>query len=339
MREPNLVDPYIRYNPNTRLFEPVWFWRDVLPYWLGPDPQFTTGATTLPAAPGLPAPVIYKLAHNSLSMDKGVGNPLIIDRILFQNSNDANSLTTANAAFTILVKDMGDSLQYMNFPVHIRTFAGSAQLPALLSEPLLMPTRHNLVVNMASIGAASSAQLFFAGGWFDTWSTNLQTHPLDHQAMIALVNKYLERRNYVYPFWFTTDYTPMVLNANQTGQIDVTVGDDGQFEATHIMAVSTGSFEVEFFNPKNRQTLMNGRIHSGFIGNSFNPQPLPASLLLEAGSQVRFIFKDLSGSANTIYLTLRGRRIRASLKDAKDIDNILGKPPILMPKQAEMIKR
>ncbi len=214
-------------------------------------------------------------------------------------------------------------------------------LPALLSEPLLLPTRHNLMFTFNKVsGGAVDVRFFPVGGIFDTWSTVLVAPPgqpdrsADKAAMIALVGKLLQRRRQIYPYWFTTDGGPLVVPANQTVQQDVTVGDDGHFEATHIMAVSSSAdsqFELEFYNPDTRQALMNGRISSGMIGDSFNPQPFPCSMVFTAGSTVRFIVKELSNVAQTIYVTLRGRRIRAPLRDLEQVKHDLAVHTPLFP--------
>lgn len=345
MREPNSIDDYVRMNPKTGLFEPVWMWRAVLPFWLGPDPQQSNvDPIVINAAGTKTKPITYKLPHSSQSLDRGgdmmssVGNPLMINRLVYEDITDG----TPSANWTIFMEDLGEQLRYMNFPVHIRTFAGGingltsplGMLPALLAEPLFLPTRHNLMTTFDKIsGAAVNARFFPVGGIFDTWSTCLLGHDEDKLALLALIQKLLERRKQIYPYWFTTDGGPLVVPSGQTVQQDITVGDDGHFEATDIMAVSMntvnpGAFEVEFYNPDTRQTLMNGRIQSSMIGDAFNPQPFPASMIFTAGSTVRFIVKDLAatGNDNTVYLTLRGRRIRAPLKSIEEVKRDLHVP-------------
>jgi hypothetical protein len=320
MREPNAVDDYIRFNPQTQLFEPVWWRRDTLPFWLYPDEQYLTGAVNIQAAGTLTPTVNYKLPHASLNMDANLGNPLLINELVFEDSTDG----TANANWTIFIKDMGDLTQFMNNPVHILNFAGTSQLPALLTEPLFLPTRHNLMVQFAKIsGGAVNARFFPCGQLFFTWSTNLQKYPKDHAIMVALINKYLERRKYISPFYLSPDNAPIVLAPGQTGEFNALIGDQGHFEASHILATTNDVFEVEFFNPITRQTLMNGRIHSSLLGNANNPQPFPAGFLVPEGETVRFIVKNISNQTITSWITLRGQRIRAPLKNIADVQKDL----------------
>lgn len=328
MREPNAVDKFVRINPQTRLFEPNWLYRDILPFALGPDSgRYSSGQITLVAA--VPQTIPYKLPHSSGGYDERVGTPLQINEIVATSSN---GITLSN--FTVFITDQGDQRQYMNYPCHVRTIAGSGQLAARLTEDLFLPTRHQLSVAMTNISAGETAQLYFMGKLYDTFSSNLQSHPADHAAMIALVNKHLERRKYVTPYWLTPPPTDGSLGvsvpANQTVNIEALVGDEGHFECTHILRAftsgsqATGPFELELINPQTRQSIMNGKIHSYFIGDAFNPQPFPCPFIIPAGQLLRFRITDLSGSANTIYLTLRGMKIRAPFKSRDEVDREFG---------------
>lgn len=328
MREPNAVDQYLRINPQTKFIEPNWMWRDILPYSLGPDAAlFNSGIIALPSAS--PVVVPYKLPHSSLGFDDAVGSPLQINEIVQTSTGDTSSQN--NAQFTVFVTDQGDQRQYMNAPIHVETFAGSGQLSARLSEDLFLPTRHQLMVTFQRIGASTvNAQLYFMGKLYDTWSSNLQGHTHDHTMIIAEVNKRLERRKYVTPYWLTTENGVVNVPANGMVEVDTLVGDEGHLEITHILRKFTGGdaaaspFQVEIINPQTRQSIMNGSIHSYMIGNAFNPQPFPAPLLMPAGQILRFRITDLSGSTNAVYLTLRCFRVRAPFKSKAEVDKELG---------------
>lgn len=334
MREVNAVDKYIRINPRTRLFEPNWMYRDILPYALGPDPsRYANGVISVGAT--VPVTVPYKLPHSSLGYDDQVGTPLQINQIVFTNSGNP----TAHNMLVSLA-DMGDQRQYMNYPIHSETFAGSGQLSARLTEDLFLPTRHQLLLTLLGDGTLdipASVQFYFWGKYYDTFSSNLQTYPEDHAAMIKLINQKLERRKYVTPYWLTTPpstgrYAGVLVPANQTIEIDALVGDEGHFECSHILrnfgntdgVPTVAPFELELINPQTRQSIMNGRIHSQFIGNAYNPQPFPAPFIIPAGQLLRFKITDLSGADNTVYLTLRGMKIRAPFKSRAEVDKEFG---------------
>lgn len=327
MREANAVDPYIRINPQSHMLEPAWMWRDVLPFGLGPDPAYQSGYINI--ANDNPVTVSYKLPHASSLGGFEVGNPLLINEISFNEVTQ----TTATADLTVKMTDYGDQRQFMNYPIHIRTFAGSGQLAARLSENLFMPTRHQMSLTFQRTNASVATHrftMFLHGKYFDTYSSNIQSHPQDYQEMLALVNKYLERRKYVFPYWMTTEGGSVLVPANQTVVVDSMVGDEGHFEATHILRAYAGGdptaqpFEVSITNPQTRQAYMNGTIHSMHIGDALNPQPLPAKMMIPAGQIIRFTITDLSGDDNRVYLTLRGSKIRSEFKSIEQVNKELG---------------
>lgn len=325
MREENAVDKFIQINPSTKLIEPNWMWREILPYSLGPDAsKYSSGIIPLTSAQSVTVP--YKLPHSSLGFDDAVGSPLQINQIV--QTNDGGQ---SNPQFTVFVTDMGDQRQYMNYPIHVETFAGSGQLSSRLTEDLFVPTRHQLMVTFQRIGGSNvNAQMYFLGKYYDTWASNLQKYKSAHKDIISMVNKALERRKYVTPYWLTTENGVVNVPANQTVEVNTMVGDEGHFECTHILRKFTNGdataapFELELVNPQTRQTLMNGRIHSQMIGNSFNPQPFPAPFMVPTGQIIRFRITDLSGSANAVYLTLRGMKIRAPFETRLQVEKQMG---------------
>jgi hypothetical protein len=270
-----------------------------------------------------------------LGYDDQVGTPLQINQIV-----QTSSLGLTASEALVFITDQGDQRQYMNYPVHIRTIGGNGQLSGRLTEDLFLPTRHQLLVTFTPNGNDSeTVQLYFIGKLFDTFSSNLQTYPEDHAAMIGLINKHLERRKYVTPYWIVpppseiqglADVGSVQVPANQTVEVDALVGDEGHFECSHILRAYTGGdrtlapFELELINPQTRQSIMNGRIHSQFIGDAYNPQPFPAPFIVPAGQLLRFKITDLSGSINSVYLTLRGMKIRAPFKSRAEVDKEFG---------------
>jgi len=93
-----------------------------------------------------------------------VGNPLRINRLC--------SMTTCHGrkrGFTIMMNDMGDERQYMNFRCIARP---SRHRPAFRAsgEDLLLPTRHqlNLTFNKIAGYANKNVNVFMAGISFDT---------------------------------------------------------------------------------------------------------------------------------------------------------------------------
>lgn len=312
------IDDYIRINPQTGLYEPIYWKRAMLPYKLTFDPQYVpTGLLTVAASGDTTA--IFKQPHTSTGLDGGFGSPLLITQTTFEDSTDS----TASALFTISLKDLGDMTQFMNQPIHILNFAGTAQLAAKMPEPLFLPSKHALQAKYAKTsGIATTMRHFFDGKLFMPFNTDLIGYPEDKRAMLTLLSKLTERRRHIFPFWLTTDL-PVVVPANGTLEVETAVGDDGHFEATHIIATSTGEFTVNILNPETKQAFTNGQLSSAAgIGTAQNPQKLATSWLIPAGKKLRFQFTDTSGSSNTIHICLRGRRFRANLLSGDDVSKL-----------------
>jgi hypothetical protein len=124
-----------------------------------------------------------------------------------------------------------------------------------------------------------------------------------------------------------TTETQVVIPANGMVEVDALIGDDGHFEASHLMSISTGDYVVDILNPDTRQSLMNGKVDSfAIIGDSSYPTEAPVPWVFEAGSRIRFRFQDVSGATNTVYPTFRGRKIRAPMKDWAQIKKDLALP-------------
>lgn len=320
-----LIDNFIRKNAQTGELEPQWWKRAIFPYKLTFDPQYVaTLPLTVPATGQVTA--VLKEQHSSLGLDNEIGTPLLINFPTFEDSTDG----TANAAFTIMMKDIGDGTQFMNQPIHILNFSGTAQQTSEFSEPLFLPTRHALQTQFAKVsGGATTMRLFLNGKLFIPWDPQLLLFPQDREMLVTLIRKLLVRRMYIYPFWFTTDQS-VVIPANGTFEVDTDIGDDGHFEITHLIGTSTGAYTINILNPETKQSFTNGQVDSRTaVGTGQNPADFAVPWLIPAGKRLRFQYTDLSGSSNTVFTCLRGRRIRAQLKDVKDIQQDLAIPPAM----------
>lgn len=314
----NLVDDFIRVNPQTKMFEPVLWKKSIVPYWLLWDQQFNSGAITVPATGQVTTQ--YKTERSSIGdMGSGLGTPFRVRSLVFE---DSSALTTANSAFTVSLTDIGDKTQFMNAPIHIQNFAGTAQLAAGLSEPLFLPSQHVLQAAFAGLGGGTNPvmRLWLFGQTYYPWDPQLLLWPEDRQTMITLISKLLMRRNYIFPFWLTT---PIVatIPANGIFEIDVDIGDDGHFEATHLIGVATSnSYVMNILDPDTKRSLSNGQLNgAAAVGTAQNPQRLAVPWLFPAGKRLRFQFTDLSGSTNIVHACLRGQRIRAPLKNLNEV--------------------
>jgi hypothetical protein len=65
---------------------------------------------------------------------------------------------------------------------------------------------------------------------------------------------------------------------------------------------------------------MNGALLStSFVGNALLPTLFPVPYLIPAGSKLQINLLDTSGSTNTVWLTIQGRKIWAPLKHVDQV--------------------
>ncbi len=268
----------------------------IFPYSVGFDPEDVPALPfQIPTAGTVCNPVGFRAPRSSIAgCFEG-------DYITF-----ADSAGIANSAWTIRFQDLNGRFM-SNQPIHIRTLAGSAQLPAILREPLILLSRDkfNCVMNKIT-GAAVNVRIQINGS---------QLQP-GHPATDQRIAQWTERRKLVYPFWYTTA-EPVTLTALQNNaNYDVMVGEN--FEAFSICAVSTGAFAMEITEVRSGKTISNGRWTGGNgMGDATLPTVFAKPYLVPLGSRLRFTFEDLSNGANSIYVALQGRVILAPLKDAR----------------------
>jgi len=317
----NLVDEFVDYDPKTGFFTPKLWKKAIFPYQLGFDPTFTSGALSIPASGRVSTRYTIPFASPS-NLGQGAGTPFRAHSITFADSTDG----TAAAAFTCQLQDLADKTQFMNVPCHIRNLAGTAQLAARIPEPLLIPSMHSLVAQFAKVsGGATTARMYLNGRLYNPWDPQLLRYE-EHRCLLQdLIQKLILRRQYIYPFWLSSDDGSLsgsvTVPASGTAEVDVDVGDDGHLELTHWMSVETStSYLVNVLDPDTKRSLTNGQVHrSAAIGTAQNPQRLAVPWLIAAGKRLRFQFTDLSASTNVIFNTFRGQRIRAPLKSVEEV--------------------
>ncbi len=308
------IDHYLKYNPQTGNYIPVEWRRYVLPAFRYFNYSDVQGIFTI-AATGNPTPLVsFSQPYTSVNgRDQGLGTPFEVKYLLFEDSTDG----TSSAAFTVMLKEMGESRLFMNQPVHARTLLGTGQYPSKLREPYMFFSQHNVQAQFAKIsGNATTMRMYLAGAEYFPWAI-----PQDDQRakVISILKQWQERQKYVWPYWLTTE-EPVSLTSGQEASFDVKVGEDGHFEIFTLAAISTGNFEWEINDVKTGATLSNGRAtKTNSLGDARLSTILPESYLIKAGYRIRLTLKDLSLSTNAIYFTMAGRRVNAPLKDIPDL--------------------
>ncbi len=316
MRYPD-IDYFTRWNSAKRVIEPTAWKRAMTSGWLGYDPNKTNGALAVPAA-GTIATFFRQPLWSQGGGAADLQSPFEARNLVFADSSD----TTAASLILIELLEQASQRRMMNQPIHIRNLCGTAQEPAILREPIWFESNYAVAMTaQKASGGAANLYMAFGGVPYYPWDQS-EYDPEGSVTLRSNILAWRERRKYVLPFWLTTDNPnqPVVLTGNGTGTAIAKVGDDAQFEAFSICAVSTGAFTMSIQEVRSKQYLMNGQIsNQAFLGTARLPTFLPVPYLIPRGSKLQFNFTDLSASGNTIYLAIAGRSIYAELKNVQDV--------------------
>lgn len=311
------INKYIVWDDKRKQYLPVYWRKEVLPKWLMFSTVDVMGAFTILAAPATTPPVGFKQPYWSVEgLDRNLGTPFEVRSIIFEDSTD----TTAAANFTVRMKDNGSVREFMNRAIHIRTFAGTAQTPALLREPYFFLSQNSISCYFTKVaGGATTMRMALVGAEYFPWSPEFLRRPVASSTLRRVINRWLERRKYVNPYWLTTE-TPVNLLANATTDFFMKVGDDGHFQAFTMSAVSTGNFGWQLSEAKTNQTICNGQVtQANSLGTANFPTLLPTEYTIPAGYRLRLQLTDLSGAPNAIFITIAGRKVYAPFKDIKEV--------------------
>ncbi len=129
-----------------------------------------------------------------------------------------------------------------------------------------------------------------------------------------------ERRKVCSPFFYTLTTPPVLASGTATTEgtsqsFNINIG-EGHFECMAITAVATGDFTMDLTEVRTRRTLMNGRIsQSNGMGTAAYPFIFSRPYFIPQAEQLRINMSDLSGTTNTVYLCLHGRRWFAPIAD------------------------
>lgn len=313
------VDKVFQWSQDAQRFLPQWWRRAVLPGWLAPDTELNPFPLTIPAAGTGNLQVTYKQRYSSMQgQDDGLGQPFRIDKLIFEDSTDG----TAAANFTVLMEDIGAGRRMMNLPIHVRNLFGTAQTPGMLRENYYMLSNNFLQVTLSKVvGAATTTRPYLAGAQYYPGSNDILAWPEQRAYLHEMIKKMARRREYVWPYWFTTDPTPVALGPAGVATISTPIGDDSHLEVMAWTNVSTGNYSLRVTEPKTRQTLMNGVVTANnALGTALFPAFFPKPYLIPSGHRLVFEFTDLSGAPNNIFISLQGRRLYAPLLDARRVE-------------------
>lgn len=187
-------------------------------------------------------------------------------------------------------------------PVHVDTVFGDGMEPFILPESIFTGRREPLLFRATDLsGSTNAIRPVFHGQRIIT-----------ERARDPKVDAYLLERQvrsrYALPYLCPLDENPE-LTADQQSEFTFTQDARGHFEVRKLTYKSTGDFKFKITD-ETGQSLSNNWVHaSAGLGTAHEPFILAGPWVIKAGGNVKVEIKDLSGSANTIYLTLSGRML------------------------------
>jgi hypothetical protein len=301
--------------------------RGILPSWFYFDVTGVQGPLPVPAWPVPAAPAHFIVPYHGGERDDGLGTPFEARYIMYT----AGSVPGATAAANMWVRltDPGSARYLMNRWIHIRNLAGTAQLPFRLREPLFIPSRRSVLVEVQGLDLEQTTlRMYLFGARYFPWAPEV---PNDGAEVKALVRRWLNRRQYVVPYWLTTDDDDVHLAGNGTTTAWCKNGDEAHLELFGITAVSLAGtgFGLDVTEAETGNTLANGQFtDANAVGTGTLPYLFPVPYLLPAGYRLKVIVTDLGGRENIVKLAFFGRRIYAPLRQVQQVlkDTVVSTP-------------
>jgi len=306
------IDKYIRFDKASGKFLPDESRRYILPFHAFFDLSDVAGVYALPGSATPAQLVCWKQPYSSINgMDANLGTPLQIKSLLISDSTNYDT-----ADYLVELNELGESRKFMNKPVHVRTIFGTAKYPGTLCEPYMFSSQHQIQMQFTNLSVTGrSVRPYLSGAQYYPWAAQSAK---SRDALASVIKRWNMRRGQVWPFWLTTE-EPISLAANAEANFEMLPGQDAQFIARFMTAVSTGNFEYSLLEVKTQQSLTNGRAtFTNTLGDARLPKRLSKDYVVPAGYRLRLTVKDLSGATNNIYFTIAGKKVYAPLNDSAE---------------------
>ena len=238
-----------------------------------------------------------------LAMSAPKDGPLLV-RAIHSNSLEYDAF----AEFEI--QDGSETRKLCNAPIYLRTILGEYALPYYLPQYAFLPENGVLYINIQGISAFETPlRLNFE-------CVKLLRKQLDKTGRLAMDR--IKRRSVLsIPYFATFQNGYLSLDASGTGEAQIQVADEGSFLARKITYHSTGAFKLNILNQSTKKSLIIAPQETSYelpaadiIGTSGQPLDLVEPWHISAGQKLLITATDLSGSANTVYLTVCGEFIR-----------------------------
>jgi len=222
--------------------------------------------------------------------------------------------------FTVKLFDAKGRPILMNREVHVGTIASgggvntgqevftattSAGRPFVWPESFFMNSEENGTMIVAQFRNLSSSQNVIRFGLH-----GLRWYHLHAPDRIAQrIERIYRDKVRTMPFFYTTEQR-IVLTGSGTASEDMRFTDEAWTEWVKSMRVSTGRFNCRIIEKASRKRFMEIEVRDTLVfGNGEFPFLMWEPVLFEPNYKLTFELTDLSGSSNTIWITLGCRKI------------------------------
>jgi len=207
-----------------------------------------------------------------------------------------------NAACLIEIADETRKHKITGRPCHVDTIFGDGMEPFVLPESVFIGRKEPLLFRATDIsGNANNIRPVFV-------SQRIITDRARDPKLDAYLVERQVRSRYALPYLCPLDENP-ALDGDAEGEYNFTEDARGHFEVRKLTYKSTGVFKFKITDETGQSLTNNWVYSSAGLGTAHEPFILPTPWVIKAGGIVKFTIKDLSGSSNTIYLTLSGRML------------------------------
>ena len=279
----------------------------VRPFWLLPTSTAAGGASTNTMALAA-VPAATAVAPCNVGQEGPFeGHSLICQSTRFTAVGDHE--------FTIRIEDRGYRRDLMNREVHANTILGTSGFPGVLPEYLFLDRTGSMLVSLQGLGFGVLNAVRFAMPGCRYYASSD-----DNKAIGGLIGDLQARKSASCPYYLTTDQQITALAAGATQSFQMSVGDDGYFDAYDIRAVwydttlgagnmNAGTFDWNLKDAETRRQLMTGNLSNQLgIGNAMTPFKLPGSLLNRPTQRLEVEIVNTHANPLTIYFTIAGRK-------------------------------
>jgi hypothetical protein len=213
----------------------------------------------------------------------------------------------------LIVEDGQTQRVLMNVQQHIDNIFGDGGRPYFLPETLIIDELRSL--NAAFLDISGSANAVWPAAHAARYM-QIQDDP-----RLVMMRRRMEARQYLsLPYFYGFDNTFKTLTGSGTGTEIITIANDHHFEIHTIQCQSTDAFKLNIVDVAAAESIISGPsgvdyqiINDLICGNAQYPFKLHEPRMIFAGQKLVVSMTELSGSSNTIYLTLGGRAIATKM--------------------------